>query len=148
MYKRSKGFTLIELMITVAIVGILAAVAYPSYKEQIIRSRRTDATESLMGLAHVLERCYTSYGAYNNVNCSVVDGSQAFITQDSSENYYSIGIASTNLSATAFTLEATPKSGKSQEDDDVCKTLSLQSTGKRESEKSNGDDSSETCWKD
>ena len=53
-----RGFTLIELMITVAIIGILAAIAYPSYVEHIYRSRRAEAEATLMELAQWMERNY------------------------------------------------------------------------------------------
>ncbi|MCP4091353.1 MAG: prepilin-type N-terminal cleavage/methylation domain-containing protein, partial [Gammaproteobacteria bacterium] len=55
-YGKSRGFTLIELMIVVAIVGILAAIAYPSYQEQVRKSRRADANGALLGLANAMQR--------------------------------------------------------------------------------------------
>lgn len=63
-HKRVKGFTLIELMIVVAIVGILAAIAYPSYTEQVRKSRRADATGALLGFANAMERHATVGGSY------------------------------------------------------------------------------------
>ncbi len=61
---RSPGFTLIELMITVAIVAILAAIAYPSYQEQVRKGRRADAMAQLVTLAQAYERFYTSNNTY------------------------------------------------------------------------------------
>ena len=60
----SKGFTLIELMIVVAIVAILAAIAYPSYTEQVARGRRADAKAALLETAQWLERQYTMSNSY------------------------------------------------------------------------------------
>ncbi|MBT5967504.1 MAG: prepilin-type N-terminal cleavage/methylation domain-containing protein, partial [Gammaproteobacteria bacterium] len=51
-----KGFTIIELMITVAIIGILASIAYPSYQESVYKSRRADGKGALLGLANAMER--------------------------------------------------------------------------------------------
>lgn len=62
---RQKGFTLIELMIVVAIAGILAAIAYPSYMEHVRKTNRTDAEASLMQLSQFMERYYTGTGRYS-----------------------------------------------------------------------------------
>lgn len=144
MHKRQEGFTLIELMIAVAVLAILAALAYPSYQAQVIKSRRTDATGSLMDVAHVLERCYTSYGAYNNNNCSAV--TSGAVSQGSRSGYYTIQAAT--LNATAFRLQATANAGTTQANDDVCVNLFLSNTGLREAEKSGGTDTTALCWTD
>lgn len=63
---RQKGFTLIELMITVAIIGILAGIAYPSYAEQIAKGRRADARARLMAAQQWMERYYTERYSYTS----------------------------------------------------------------------------------
>ena len=64
------GFTLIELMIAVAIVALLAAIAVPNYTRYVEQSRRTDATTALTKIAGQLERCYTQFSAYNDARCT------------------------------------------------------------------------------
>ena len=64
MTQKQQGFTLIELMVTVAIVGILAAIAYPSYQSSVIKSRRADAEGVLLGLANAMERHFTESNTY------------------------------------------------------------------------------------
>jgi type IV pilus assembly protein PilE len=63
----SKGFTLVELMIAVAVVGILAAIAIPSYQESLKKSRRSDAQASLMNFANAMERHFTETSTYCDV---------------------------------------------------------------------------------
>ena len=70
MIGRQRGVTLMELMVVVVIVGILAAIAYPSYRAQVRRSNRTEARVALEQTAGALEKCYTRYMVYNdNTNC-------------------------------------------------------------------------------
>ena len=70
MMRKQRGVTLMELMVVVVIIGILASIAYPSYRAQVRRSNRTEARVALEQTAGALEKCYTRYMAYNdNTNC-------------------------------------------------------------------------------
>ena len=137
--KSQKGFTLIELMIVVAIIGIIAGIAYPSYMESVRKSNRADAKASLNDVAQRLQRCYTVYNKYDSEDCSVAEtlGSG---TIASGEQMYSISAAT--LSATAFSLEAAPVSGTSQASDAKCGTLKLSSTGVKDASGPLG----ASCW--
>jgi len=115
----SRGFSLIELLIVVAIIGILSSIALGFYGDNVIAANRTEARSALQTAAGTLEKCRSLYGAYNNANCNYAD----FATES---NYYNITGA---LAATSFTLTATPIAGGPQANDADCTTLTLTNTG-------------------
>jgi len=139
MRKMQRGFTLIELMIVVAIIGILAAIAVPQYTDYVTRSRRTDGQSTLLRVAQELERCYTQFSAYNNASCAVVTASA--VSQTSPEGYYVIAATGTALSASAFTLTATPQGAQATHDSD-CTTLTLTHLGVQGATGADTD----SCW--
>ena len=69
----SKGFSLIELMIVVAIVGILSTIAFGFYGDNVIAANRTEGRSALQTAAGTLEKCRSLYGSYNNANCNYAD---------------------------------------------------------------------------
>jgi type IV pilus assembly protein PilE len=96
-----RGFTLVELMIAVAVVAILVAFAVPSYREHIAASRRTDAKSALLAVAQLMERNYTERGTYAGVTL----GSTGVYPSTSPQGYYALSIASQD--ANGFSLLAT-----------------------------------------
>jgi type IV pilus assembly protein PilE len=146
----SKGFTLMELMITVAIVGILAGVAYPSYLDSVHKSRRVDATNGMLQCSGTQERNFTIANTYLDdaaAACTTNDGYYTLVVDNTTaETGCQVSVnGSTRLNC--FTVIATPVANSSQADDDVCDTLSLSHTGVRSSEDSAGNDSGDLCWR-
>ena len=135
---RSQGFSLIELMIAVVIVGILAAVAIPMYSDYVTRSRRADGQATLMQVAQELERCYTQFSKYNDNSCSVVNG--GVVSETSDQGFYGISASGGNLTESTFTLTATPQN--EQADDTDCTALTLTHLGEQSA---TGDDP-DSCW--
>lgn len=105
MIKTTRGFTLIELMIVVAIMGIISMIAYGSYQGSVTKAKRAEAKTTLLELAQKMERCYTANGVYNDATCSVHDGSD-LDTTTTEKGHYTLAI--NPLDATTFTLTATP----------------------------------------
>jgi type IV pilus assembly protein PilE len=118
-----KGFTLIELMIAVAIIGILASVAYPSYSEFVIDSNRSEAPQELIRLANLQEQLFVDTRAYTNNLSVLVGGADANFTTDSG-NY----IISSQVIGNTFTLFATAQGTQAARDVD-CAVMTLTDTG-------------------
>lgn len=140
----NSGFTLIELMITVVIVSILAAVAYPSYRDNVRKTRRSDAKIALVQAAAMQERHYTENNSYaNDVDDIGGDGSDNLV---SAEGYYTITVANPSCGSTVFscfTLTAT--TAGLQSDDTDCATLSLTHIGVKSAKKSDNS-TNDQCW--
>ena len=137
---RQNGFTLIELMITVAIVGVLAGIAYPSYQDSMTKSRRADAKAALLELSVFMERLYTTTGCYNagvDKICGNADDAtppvltpyfrttdQTVVTPKSGKANYDLSL--TVITASTFTLQAAPRITAP---DSKCGSLTLTNTG-------------------
>ena len=135
--RRMRGMTLIELMIVVVIVGILAAIAYPSYERQVQQTRRADGKAALLEAAQQLERCFTRFNSYTHGDCAI-DTDIADGGRPSPDEWYVI--TNTNRGASTFTLVATPQNAQTA--DTRCTTLVLTHTGARSATGSTPDQ----CW--
>ena len=155
-----RGFTLIELMITVVVLGILAAVAYPSYTDYITKSRRSEATINLTQIAAQEEKFLTNCGTYTVAfngkisdpapanRCTGLGYGPTAATYTTTNGFYTITIAPgpTGI-ANGFILTAVPAGTQASRDIARCASLSLDSAGAKTAAGSEGIPNGGSCWK-
>lgn len=139
MRRRQVGITLVELLVTVGIVGILAAIAYPSYRQYALRGNRTEAKAELMEVAQELEKCYTRFGSYISADCNTYKDLTDGTPRPSEGRRYLISVDPGRTTRDTYFLLATPQEGQAQ---DSCGILTLDEIGTRGSE--TPDDA--RCW--
>lgn len=132
-FKRPAGFTLIELMITVAVIGILAAIAYPSYTEYVTRAKRADGKAALLQVQLAEEKWranHTSYGSSTDIGITT-----------SPDGHYAIAISGTP-NAASYTFTATP----SDFTDSTCGVFAVNQDGKTTSTTQTTTAKVQECW--
>jgi len=129
---KQNGMTLIELMIVVAIIGILAGIAYPSYQDSVRKSRRAEAHTSLFAVQLALEKMRGNCAKYaagtsSGSSLSLTDSCTNSVSVNLQADYYTYKVA--DNTASAYTITATAVSGKSQINDTGCTEITLSRDG-------------------
>ena len=126
-FERQPGFTLVELMVTVAIIGILTAIAYPSYTQYVLRANRAEARAILLESVQFLERNYTTNNRYGQTNAGVtINLPYPTSPKAAGTAKYNITAAYGAAPAQTFILSATPTGVMAT---DVCGTYTLNNLG-------------------
>lgn len=129
--RRCGGFTIIELMITVAVVGILAAIALPAYQGYAQRAARAEAKAALLENAGFLERNFTAtYRYHQDANGDDIALPVASVPRDGGAQMYSITLDSSATTTSTFRIVATPVAGSAAARD-ACGSLTLNQLGQK-----------------
>lgn len=131
-FRRAQGFTLIELMVVVGIIGILVAIAMPAYNDYLRKGRRAEAQAQLMNLAQQEEQYFLDARAY------ALAASALNVTIPTSvSTYYTITFVTTDGPPPTFSISATPIGDQAK---DSCGTLTITSAGTKSAS------TGATCW--
>lgn len=150
-HTKSVGFTLIEILMTMTIVGVLAGVAFPAYQGQVRKARRADAEGALLSFANAMERFFTAnntyLGAAGTKDSPTATGAPwIFAGQaplEGSKKYYNLTI--NEATATTYILYATPIDSSPQAHD-RCGTLTLTNSGVKDMEGEDDGVQVKDCW--
>ena len=140
---RDAGFTLIELLIVVAIVGILGAVALPSYQNQVMRSRRVDAKGALLELAAREERFFGLNNRFSSLATDLGYPQLPWnVVTSGGNSYYTLSVIATGQT---FAATSTPTGPQRQDTD--CGIYTIDQTGAKTNKSQSGQSlNSNTCW--
>ena len=138
---RNSGFTLIEVVVVVAIVAILTMIAYPSFMQSVRKSKRTDEHTAMTRASANLERFFGTNNSYTTDAGQLglmMEGGTAY--SDNGHYVMTIGAGASGIGS-SYVINANAKAGDMQEDDTGCTALTLDSAGRR-----TPDPSDSRCW--
>jgi type IV pilus assembly protein PilE len=144
--RRDPGVTLLELLVALALAGVLAALAYPSYRAALLRAHRVEAIDALLGVAAAQERFHIQHGRYAS---RLDDGSDALepvltISAVTAGGRYRLALAGSGLND--VTATAAPLEGSGQDADERCSLFSIRANGQRAARDRRGADTTGLCW--
>jgi len=139
--RASGGFTLIEVMIVVAILGIIMAIGLPTYNSYIEKTRRADAIALLSEVAGEQQRFFTEN---NRFATTMTEMGYAAATEPSENGFYAVSVSGTSPDGSTYTLTAAPVAGEAQEGDTKCGSFTINSAGAKGLQ--NASETVDYCW--
>lgn len=146
--KSKAGFTLVELLIVMAIVAILGVIAVPGYRNYVVGARQNSAQQALLRMAGAMENCYsmnqTYEGCFGTGNSGVTD----FLKANDLESYYELS-SMTNVTARDFKVAVQAKGGQFNDVAPSCQVLAVDRLGRKLIALIRGQlsvDANNTCW--
>ncbi|WP_052812845.1 type IV pilin protein [Desulfonatronum thioautotrophicum] len=146
---KGKGFTIIEVLVVVAILGILAAIAIPAVTKYVTDARRSDGKVALLEAAQAMERYFTTNNfSYKNATISA-------LMRDNYSKYYTLCFTNVDLTQCNnsnsddmdYIIKAVPDPNESQASDTDCSKMYIDHIGNRGAKDASGGDSYEKCWR-
>jgi type IV pilus assembly protein PilE len=143
---RPRGVTLMELLVVVVVIGILASIAVPSYRNYMIRTHRTDATCMLLRIQSAQEKFYLQNNRYSgDLVAAPADGGLG-IGAVSEAGKYDLSVAA-GAGNQSYVATAAPRAGGGQNDDTKCRAFTIDERGTRRAVDSGGAERTAECWR-
>lgn len=142
---RTRGFTLVELMVTCVVLAIIVGIAMPAYTQQVRKSRRADARNAILDLAGREERFLSVANSYSQVASDMGYGAFPVLVNN---GYYNLTVAVPDPAyvgnGPSYIITATPTGAQAGDSD--CATFTVNQIGKQVALNSGGADNTATCW--
>jgi type IV pilus assembly protein PilE len=142
--RKSRGLTLIELMVALVIAATLAALAVPGFRAQLLRAHRIEAMEALLTLASAQERFHLDHGRYATRLATTDEPGLALAATTATARYR---LSIREADGVSYTALAQPAAGRGQEADARCAEFEITASGRRSARDAAGRDSSAECWR-
>lgn len=146
--KSKAGFTLVELLIVMAIVAILGVIAVPGYRNYVVGARQNSAQQALLRMAGAMENCYSMNQTYEGCFGTGNRGVNDFLNANDLESYYERS-SMTNVTARDFTVAVQARGGQFNDVAFRCQVLAVDRLGRKLIASSSGTllvDANNTCW--
>lgn len=145
--RQARGFTLLEVLTAVVVVGVLAAIAIPSWRTHLLRARRGDATAALIAVQKGQDGFFGSRARYADASQLATPPPDGLgLGATSARGFYRIELA-TSPDGLGYTATATATPSEGQSDDTRCASFSIDHFGQRRAVDSDGNDRTPDCWK-